>query len=172
MAWETCRQIPTMAQFQAEVRREVKELRRQAASRSDHLRERLDELSAAIGNILHMVEMGNAPLSVMERLREREAEKARVEEELASFATGADDVVELMPNLAEVYARKVANLTNALNDPTIRDEATSMIRQLVEKIVVTPDADATDGVRLEIHGAMAESTRPVKAAEAGLAGVD
>ncbi|MEW5993072.1 MAG: hypothetical protein AB1744_01585 [Candidatus Zixiibacteriota bacterium] len=61
-------------------------------------------------------------------------------------------IIEIMPNLAEVYARKVADLATSLNDPTIKAEATSAIRGFV----VIPDPDAPDGVRLEVHGALAE----------------
>jgi site-specific DNA recombinase len=50
----------------------------------------------------------------------------------------------------------VAELSNALNDPAIKTEATELIRQLIEKVEMIPDIDAPDGMRMEVHGALAE----------------
>ncbi|EME71112.1 Resolvase domain-containing protein [Paramagnetospirillum caucaseum] len=91
----------------------------------------------------------------MDRLREREKEKARIEAELSAQPVD-EGVIAMMPNLAEVYARKVADLADALNAPEIKAEATEMIRQLIDKVVMIPDADAPNGMRMELHGALAE----------------
>ena len=64
--------------------------------------------------------------------------------------------LSLMPNLAEVYATKVAALADSLNDPEIKAEATELIRQLIGRVVMTPDPDAPDGMRMEVHGILGE----------------
>ena len=38
----------------------------------------------------------------------------------------------------ELYRRKVEYLGEALSDPTIRDEAFSILRDLIQEVVVTP----------------------------------
>ena len=35
-------------------------------------------------------------------------------------------------------------------------EAKHLVRQLIDKVVLIPDANAPDGVQLELHGALAE----------------
>jgi hypothetical protein len=49
-------------------------------------------------------------------------------------------VPDVRPNLAEPYRRKVGPLTQALNDPEDRAEAASALREVIEKIVLTPGA--------------------------------
>ena len=44
-------------------------------------------------------------------------------------------------NLAELYRRKVERLTEALNDRDDRTEATTALRGLIDKIVLTPGAE-------------------------------
>ena len=49
----------------------------------------------------------------------------------------------LHPNLSDVYRGKVANLTEALNDPETKTEATGLIRSLLEEIRLEPKADGS-----------------------------
>ncbi|QCN97498.1 hypothetical protein D3093_19980 (plasmid) [Azospirillum argentinense] len=48
------------------------------------------------------------------------------------------DLPDVHPNIAELYARKVARLAEALNRPEERDEAAGTIRGLIEHITLTP----------------------------------
>ena len=50
---------------------------------------------------------------------------------------------------AAIYARKVARLAKALEKPDERDAAASAIRGLIERIVLTPDAD---GLHVTLKG--------------------
>jgi site-specific DNA recombinase len=60
--------------------------------------------------------------------------------------------VRLHPNLSELYRQKVADLHLALADPQIGLEALSLLRSLIERIVVRPlPAGAFE---LEIIGAL------------------
>ena len=141
--------------FMAEMQQQIRTSRRDAAAKQAHLKKRLAETVKAITYMVDMVEAGKAPPSICDRLYEREAEKARIEAELA--AQPADEgVVTMMPNLVEVYARKVASLADALNDPAIRPEAVELIRPLIDKIMMIRDAAAPDGIHMEVHGALAE----------------
>ncbi|WP_407670265.1 recombinase family protein [Paramagnetospirillum marisnigri] len=140
--------------FMAEMQQQIKTARRDATAKQSALRKRLGETAKAITHMVDMVEAGTAPQSILERLREREAEKAQIEAELAQQHD--DSVIVLMPNLAEVYATKVAALAESLNDPEIKAEATELIRQLIGRVVMTPDPDAPDGMRMEVHGILGE----------------
>ena len=83
----------------------------------------------------------------MDGLEER---KATLEAQLAD----APDVstVALHPGIADVYARKVADLIACLNDPAEQTEAGEIIRSLIDRIVVTP---ANKRNLITLHGALA-----------------
>ena len=58
----------------------------------------------------------------------------------------------LHPRLANMYREKVAALHEALRDPTIQDEAFTIIRTLIEEVRLVPEAGA---LRIELRGALA-----------------
>ncbi|MEB3246224.1 MAG: recombinase family protein [Vampirovibrionales bacterium] len=62
--------------------------------------------------------------------------------------------VILHPNMAVHYRNEVMALIAALNDNKNRSEAAKLIRSLVEKIVLTPNASGT-GLRVDLHGDLA-----------------
>ena len=58
--------------------------------------------------------------------------------------------------LAEFYRRKVSELEVSLNDEGIKNEASELLRSLISRIVLTPRADAPNGLGAELHGDLAE----------------
>ncbi len=48
--------------------------------------------------------------------------------------------IDLHPNIAETYRKKVTRLAEALNQPADRDEATAALRGLIETAALTPGA--------------------------------
>ena len=84
----------------------------------------------------------------MDRLETR---KAELEADLANADQEAP--VLLHPNLSEVYRNKVSNLTEALNDPETKAEATTMIRSLLEEIRLIPNEDGP--MEIELVGELA-----------------
>jgi hypothetical protein len=54
--------------------------------------------------------------------------------------------------MAEVYRLKVAELEIALNDDSIKAEAGEILRSLIDRVVLTPAADAPDGIEAQLHG--------------------
>jgi hypothetical protein len=64
-------------------------------------------------------------------------------------------VIRLHPNAAEIYRRKVAELELALNDDAVKAEAGEIIRSLIDRIVLTPAAEAPDGLDAQLHGDLA-----------------
>ena len=83
----------------------------------------------------------------MDGLEER---KAALEAQLAD--TSDVTTVALHPGIADVYARKVADLIDCLNDPSEQTEAGEIIRSLIDRIVVTP---ANKRNLITLHGALA-----------------
>ncbi len=70
--------------------------------------------------------------------------------------------IHLHPNIAEIYAAKVAKLEDALDDPETKTEAMEIIRSMIDRIVLTPVAD---GLKAELHGELAEILAACEAAE-------
>ena len=76
-----------------------------------------------------------------------EAVRAQIEARLRDL-TEPEPLV-LHPGIAEVYRRKVANLSEALSSDETRSEATGLLRGLIEKIVIHP---ADKGHEIELYG--------------------
>lgn len=83
------------------------------------------------------------------RLQEFEDRKRELEDQLA---TQPANVVRLHPRLAEVYRAKVADLAEALKDPTRRQEAVQSVRGLIDGGVMHP---REKGLEFELIGDIA-----------------
>jgi site-specific DNA recombinase len=74
-------------------------------------------------------------------------------------------IVDLQPNLAALYRRKVDTLQNALTSPELRDEALAVLRGLVENVLIR----ASKGeLEIELVGdiaSMVEITLPTRTAQ-------
>ena len=99
-----------------------------------------------------------------------EARQLTVQQEIAASAAPGPLI---HPNLAEIYRQRVERLHEALNDPSMRDEAFELIRSLIEEIRLVPD----DGpLRIELRGELvgilalsAAGNKPGGLSAAGLA---
>ncbi len=84
-----------------------------------------------------------------QKLDALEQEKAELERELAKDHAPA---LRLHPNLADVYRRKVEELKTALADPSLRDEALGILRDLISSVTVSA---AGDGFDVDFEGEIA-----------------
>jgi site-specific DNA recombinase len=82
-----------------------------------------------------------------------EAERAAAQ--AAMSVTTLPIEVPLHPGLAAVYARKVTDLASSLNYEGTRHEAVGLLRGLVEKVTLLPDAEAPNGHAIELYGELA-----------------
>jgi DNA invertase Pin-like site-specific DNA recombinase len=128
---------------------------RQSGARRNQLERQLAETERGLQALVRAIENGAWSDTVQKRLAELEARKAEVKVELDSMGKPSPPP-RLHPNAADIYAAAVADLEAALNDPGIRTEAAEVLRGLVEKIVLTPDADAPDGLAAALHGDLAQ----------------
>ncbi len=104
----------------------------------------------AIAGIMAAIEDGLYPPSMKARMAELEYEK---EEISARLGEAPADVPDLHLGVAEVYKRKVAALTETLDDPATRLDASSDIRSLVGKIVLHPGTKRGE-VHATLHGSL------------------
>jgi|HubBroStandDraft_1064217.scaffolds.fasta_scaffold202720_2 hypothetical protein len=74
--------------------------------------------------------------------------------------------IRLHPNTGHICRAMVADLEASLNAPEVRAEASDALRALIERVVLTPDADAPDGLRAELYGDLAEILRLGEARQA------
>ncbi len=138
-----------VAVFVEEYRREVERLRKGAGKADAARRRELAKVERQIGRIVEAVKDGfyvPAMKAEMAGLETRRAELA------AALAETPEDPPALHPGLAEVYRRKVAELTAALNEEGLRMEAAEALRTLVEAIRLTPQDGRLD---IELVGALA-----------------
>ncbi|MBO9409592.1 recombinase family protein [Shimia sp. R9_1] len=110
----------------------------------------LTQVTQQIDRIIDAIAEGMFHESMKEKMDSLEARKAELEADLSNADQSAP--VLLHPNLSDVYRSKVANLSEALNDPETKAEATTIIRSLLEEIRLTP---LTDGLDIELVGELA-----------------
>ncbi|MCG8563038.1 MAG: recombinase family protein, partial [Hyphomicrobiales bacterium] len=73
--------------------------------------------------------------AMKDRMEELERQKADV---LARMEQAPEDVPDIHPNIAEIYKAKVTQLSEALADPELRDQAAEAFRTLVDEVVLEP----------------------------------
>ena len=57
---------------------------------------------------------------------------------MARMEQAPEDVPDIHPNSAEIYKAKVTQLSEALADPELRDQAAEAFRALVDEVVLEP----------------------------------
>ena len=80
-----------------------------------------------------------------------EARKAELTELLQNVP---QDQPDILPTAAQIYARRVAELTDALNHPETQAESADQLRVLIEKIVLAPGPSRGE-VYARLHGDLA-----------------
>ena len=99
---------------------------------------RFEAVERKIAAIVTAVENGRYSPSLADRLAALESEKTKLQTEMVAAPA---PVVRLHPRLADVYAAKVAQLADILNDTRIRDEANALLRSLIERVELRPGAE-------------------------------
>jgi hypothetical protein len=111
---------------------------------------RLTKLAKEIDAVVTAITEGMFHPSMKAKMDTLEAERTELEAKLAALPE--TEPVAIHPGLAETYARKVADLAEALNDPEARPEAADLLRGLIESVTLTPDPDAPNGHVIELRG--------------------
>ena len=81
-------------------------------------------------------------------------------------AAAPQPAIRLHPGAADIYRRKVDDLVTALSDPAISTEAAGTLGSLIERVVLTPQDGAPDGVTADLHGDLATILTLAQASDA------
>ena len=138
-----------VAEFIAEFHREVNRERHGAELERTAAQSQLAALCRKLDGLVDAIADGLRAPGLQQRLDELEARKAELETRLAA---PAPPPVRLHPNLAQLYREKVGELHSALSEPEMRTEALELIRGLIDRVELHPNAD---GFRIELIGEIA-----------------
>lgn len=116
---------------------EMNRLNRERRASGDAWRAELAKVEKQIQGIVEAVKEGLFQRSMIAAMDALEARKAEL---TAQLADAPADTPDMLPSAAQLYAKKVAHLTEALNRPEDRAEAARALRGLIERIVLRPGA--------------------------------
>jgi site-specific DNA recombinase len=114
---------------------ETNRLNRQRRSSEESVRQELAETNKAIAEIVRVIEQGGWHRALSDRLTELEAKQDSF---TARLSNGPQDVPDIHPNISEAYRRRIERLTQALSHPDDALEAADAIREVIDRIVITP----------------------------------
>ena len=155
-----------IAEFVRAFAEEMAAAHRQAVGLRSQLETQLADVERRLEGVLRAIENGAWSETLRNRLSELETPKTALQQQRERMNKPVT-TMQLHPNAAEIYRTKVADLEASLNAPEIRTEASDALRALIERIVLTPDADAPDELRAELYGDLAEILRLGEAKQAG-----
>ncbi|CEF48494.1 unnamed protein product [uncultured bacterium] len=142
-----------VAEFIRAFQEEFNAAAKTAAARGDERKREAAAVERKIEGIMTAIEDGMYTPALKDRMKALETRKAEIMAIMGSAE--APSVVRLHPNASEVYRRKVAELELALNDDSIKAEAGEILRSLIDRVVLTPTAEAPDGIDAQLHGDLA-----------------
>jgi site-specific DNA recombinase len=116
---------------------ETNRLNRERRANGDTWRAELAKIERQIQGMVEAIKEGMFQRTMIAAMDALEARKAELSALLAEAST---DTPDILPSVAQLYAKKVAHLTEALNRPEDRAEAAQALRGLIERIVVRPGA--------------------------------
>ena len=121
--------------FVTEFKAEVARLRRQRGTRERQTLKGLNKVNTAIKRCLTFITEGDGdPGLVRDELKVLQARKRDLGHSIKS--TNEEAAVEVHPNMAELYRKKVTKLQRLLTDETTRPQAIDIIRSMIERIEV------------------------------------
>ena len=159
-------QPDAVAEFVTAFTRAANAQRREEGIKHDQTRKALQDVERKLAGLYDAIADGLRTAGLLQKLQALEDEKVELERKLEAPAPSA---VRFHPKLAELYRRKVTELSEALNDDAIRVPALDLLRSLIDRVVVHHDA-GRKGVTLEVEGAL--SAMIAQAQPGGLGDVD
>ena len=121
--------------FTTEFNTEVARLRQSQNQNGRHLQKDLNRITASIKRCIAFITGGDGdPGLVRDELRSLEAKKRQLEQSIKSLKT--ERTIEVHPNMADLYRKKVAELQTLLTDEHTKPEAVDAIRSMIDRIEV------------------------------------
>jgi site-specific DNA recombinase len=142
-----------IAEYVREYHRAWTTLRDSATSRRAQLQKELRDIESDTKTTIKML-MATKNKALLTHLDDLEKRQEALEAELVDVAPS---LIELHPNLGDIYRKKVRDLKAylAAADDDHRADAYRAIRELIEKVVIIPKGGAYQGYNIEIHGQLA-----------------
>lgn len=116
---------------------ETNRLNRERCNTADTARRELALTAKAITEIVRVIEQGGWHRALSHRLTDLEAKQESLTTRLSKSPS---DVPSIHPKISEVYRRRIERLTEALSHPDDAQEATEAIREVIDRVVITPGA--------------------------------
>jgi site-specific DNA recombinase len=136
-------------EFCAEFIKEVNRLKHDQAAQRSSLEAELTRVARRVRKIVDAIADGVPARSLKDELLGLEAREDEIKVKLAATP---EPKVYLAPNMAEIYRDRVDGLQQALAAGGEQDQACEAIRDLIDKVVLTP----VEGVlRVDLHGEVA-----------------
>ncbi len=143
---------PRLAQvFAEELNREVSRLTRSQGDDNASARARLKVLETEINNLAENLLHGVVSLTLSDMLANREAERRRLQGQLAQQCAAPAKVLA-HPVLFKRFEEKLGTLREALNQPELRGEAAELLRQLIDSVTVNVDDHGRSTLDIEAQG--------------------
>jgi site-specific DNA recombinase len=142
-----------IAEYVREYHRAWTTLRDSARSRRAQLQKELRDIEADTKTTINML-MATKNKALLTHLEELEKQREATEAVLADVVP---PLIELHPNVGDIYRKKVRDLKGylAATDGDNRAKAYRAIRELIQKVVIMPKGGAYQGYDIEIHGQLA-----------------
>ena len=136
--------------FVEEFTRELNRLRISLSLDTEAKKTELVRIEGQIDKLVTAIADGADAVALNTKLKELEARKDTVENELAQ---APEDILPLLhPNMAELYRRKIGTLTSLLQEPETKDEAFETIRSMIDVVRLVPDSGK---LRIDLTGEIA-----------------
>ena len=140
--------------FVTEFKAELARLRKQRGALERHVQKNMNKVNTAIKRCLTFITEGDGdPGLVRDELKGLEARKRDLERSLT--ANHDERAVELHPNLADLYRKKVTELQSLLADETARAQAMDLIRSMIDHIEIKEGSER-GGPDVILVGALAQ----------------
>ena len=127
---------------------ETNRLNRERRTSGETTRRALADTAKAIAEIVRVIEQGGYHRALSTRLTELEA---RQDELNARLSEAPADLPDIHPNIGDIYRRRIERLTEALNHPDDAREAAEALREVIDRIVISPGKKRGD-LQITLHG--------------------
>ena len=137
-----------------EARLALAETNREADAQEGRLRRRLGEVVRSLDRFVDAIADGAPVRQLKGKMEELEAERVQIERQIEAISLDRSVMPTVPhPRIAEAYRRRVEDLSMLLVGESVEaQEALNVVRSLIGHVEIVLDAQAPDGVWLEISG--------------------